>query len=92
VVAALVLPADWRVWGQNLAQATRWSAVGKQLMSTPSSAMSSWAAVGPIPVIASSWVAWAANGAMACSMVPVSVAIWAVTVSMRSSIIRHNSA
>ena len=39
VVAALLRPADWRALGANLAQETRWPAVGKRDIWVPISAM-----------------------------------------------------
>jgi hypothetical protein len=57
-------------------------------MSTPISAISSCAPVRPTPVISSSWATWRANGAIASSIRPVSASIWALSPSMRSSIMR----
>jgi hypothetical protein len=51
----LVLPADSWTWGQNLAHDIRCAAEAKRPMSTPSSAINSWAAARPTAVIASSW-------------------------------------
>src|SRR5215813_3782491 len=55
VEPGLLLPADWRAAGANLAQDTRWPGVGKRAISTPISAMISWAPVVPMPGISSSW-------------------------------------
>ena len=55
-------------------------------MSVPISASRSWAAVMPMPGISSSWAIWAANGAMASPMRVVRVSIWAVSASIRASI------
>ena len=57
-------------------------------MSTPISAMSSWALVVPMPGISSSWATWAANGAITSSIRPGSASIWAVSASTRSIIMR----
>lgn len=54
----LRVPGDSWVCGQNLAQDTRWAADGNRLMSTPTSAMISYAAVGPAPVICANCCAW----------------------------------
>jgi hypothetical protein len=61
-------------------------------MSVPISAMISWAAVTPIPGISSSWATWAANGAIASSIRVVSASIWAVSASVRASIIVSKNA
>jgi hypothetical protein len=61
--------------GANLAQETRCAAVGKRPISTPISAISSWAATTPTPQIASSWATWWANGL-------ITRLIWAVTWSI----------
>ena len=47
VVAALALPADLWSMGANFAQDIRWAAVANRVMSTPSSATSSWAPITP---------------------------------------------
>jgi hypothetical protein len=57
-------------------------------MSTPISAMSSWAPVFPTPVISSSWATWCAKGAITSSIRWVSASVWAVSASTRSSIMR----
>jgi Transposase DDE domain group 1 len=56
-------------------------------MSTPTSAISSWAATRPTPVISSSWATCPANGAIACSMVVSRAATCWLCRSMLSSII-----
>src|SRR4029453_11751852 len=61
----LVLPADSWTWGQNLAHDTRGAWEGKRPMSTPTSAINSWAAVAPTPVISSSCATWRAKEAIA---------------------------
>jgi hypothetical protein len=66
--------------------------VGKRDMSVPSSAMISWAVVTPMPGISSSWATWAVNGAMALSIRVVSVSIWAVSASTRSTIMASRNA
>ena len=48
----LVVP-DWMVRGDSRAQDTRCPAVGKRLMSSPISAMMTWALRRPTPVISS---------------------------------------
>jgi hypothetical protein len=88
----LVFPADWWVWGQNFAQDTRWASDGKRLMSTPTSAMSSWAEMVPDPVISANCRTWAAYGAIAWAMVVSRAAIWAPSRSMFSSIIAQDDA
>ena len=91
VTAVLALPAELLAWGANLAHATSCAAVGKTAMSTPSSAMSSWAQTGPMPVTASSWATWAANGATCWSIRAVSSSSLAERSSIRSSIIRQRN-
>ena len=66
--------------------------VGKRDMSVPVSAMISCAVVMPMPGISSSWATWAANGAMALSIRVVSVSIWAVSASTRSTIMPSRNA
>lgn len=88
VEPGLFLPADCFARGANLAHETRWAAVGKRAMSTPISAMSSWAPVLPTPGTSSSWAIWAAKGAIASSIRAVSASIWAVSASTRSHIMR----
>src|SRR5215213_5556068 len=78
-------PADSWTWGQNLAHDTRCAADGKRPMSTPTSAISSWAAVTPTPVTSSSW-------ATASSIVASKAAICSLSRSMLSSIIRKITA
>jgi hypothetical protein len=63
VAAVLALAVEVLTWGANLAHDARCPAVAKTAMSTPISAMSSWAQTSPMPVTASSWATWAANGA-----------------------------
>src|ERR687898_1178195 len=78
--------------GQNLAHETRWAWEAKRPMSTPTSAISSWAAMAPTPVISSSWATWPANGATACSSLVSRAAICSLCRSMLSSIIRRIAA
>ena len=73
--------------GQNFAQDTRSAGVAKAAMSTPISAMRSWAAVRPTPMIPSSWATWRSKGAMSSSTWAVNLSIWALRRSMLSSII-----
>jgi hypothetical protein len=49
--------------------------------------MSSWAQTTPMPVTASSWATWTANGATCWSIRAVSSSIRLVSSSIRSSII-----
>jgi hypothetical protein len=72
VLPGLLLPADCLAWGANLAQDTRWPAVGNRAISTPISAMISWAPVVPMPGISSSWATGRAKGAIASSIFAVS--------------------
>ena len=74
----LRLPPDWATWGHHLAQETRWAAVGKTVMSTPISAMTSWAVMIPVPCTASSWSIWCQYGSVSCSILAVSSLIRAV--------------
>ena len=60
--------------------------VGKRDMSVPISASRSWAAVMPMPGISSSWAIWWAYGAVASPIRVVRVSIWAVSASIRVSI------
>jgi hypothetical protein len=62
---------------------------GKRPISTPISAISSWAKFAPTPVISSNRWAWPANGAIARSISALSWPIVAVAASMRPSISWH---
>jgi hypothetical protein len=54
--------------------------------------MGSWAQTGPMPVTASSWATWAANGATWSWIRAVSSSIRPVSSSVRSGIIRQMNA
>jgi hypothetical protein len=69
------LPADSRLPGHCPAQEARWALVGKTFMSTPISAISTWAAMRPMPGIVSSSSRSLEKGASACSIRSERVAI-----------------
>jgi hypothetical protein len=66
--------------------------VGKRPMSMPISAMITWAAVRPTPVIASSRSAAAAKGAISASILRSSSAMSALAWSRRVSIVSSRKA
>src|SRR5664280_128017 len=78
--------------GENLAQDARCAAVGNRVMSSPTSAMITWAAVMPTPGIVSRRATAAAKGAISSSIRVSTSVMSAAPASIRASILVSRNA